>query len=73
MAVVLVVDDELNQRSILKTILSAEGYETHVASSGEEALKIMRSFHPDVVLTDLKMEGMDGIELMEKIKSDENS
>ncbi len=73
MAVVLVVDDELNQRSILKTILSAEGYETHVASSGEEALKIMKSFHPDVVLTDLKMEGMDGIELMEKIKSDENS
>jgi DNA-binding NtrC family response regulator len=73
MAVVLVVDDELNQRSILKTILSAEGYETYVASSGEEALKIMKSYHPDVVLTDLKMEGMDGIELMENIKSREDA
>ncbi len=72
MAVVLVVDDELNQRSILKTILSTEGYETHVASSGEEAMRVIKSYHPDVVLTDLKMEGMDGIELLEKIKSYEN-
>lgn len=69
MAVVLVVDDEANQRNILKTILSEEGYETHVASSGEEALKVVKTYNPDVVLTDLKMEGMDGIELMEEIKS----
>jgi DNA-binding NtrC family response regulator len=73
MAVVLVVDDEQNQRNILRTILSAEGYETHVAASGEEALKIVKSYQPDVVLTDLKMEGMDGIELMEKVKSRENA
>jgi DNA-binding NtrC family response regulator len=72
MSVVLVVDDESNQRNILKTILSAEGYETYVAASGEEALKILRSYNPEVVLTDLKMEGMDGIQLMEKIKSQEN-
>lgn len=72
MSVILVVDDESNQRNILKTILSAEGYETHVAASGEEALKVLESYHPDVVLTDLKMEGMDGIQLMEKIKSKEN-
>lgn len=69
MAVVLVVDDEANQRNILRVILSEEGYETHVASSGEEALKAIRTYDPDVVLTDLKMEGMDGIELMEEIKS----
>jgi DNA-binding NtrC family response regulator len=72
MAIVLVVDDEVNQRSILKTILFSEGYETYAASSGEEALKIMRSYPPDVVLTDLKMEGMDGIELLDRIKSLEN-
>lgn len=67
MAAILVVDDEQNQRNILKTILSAEGYETYVASSGEEALKTAKTYNPDVVLTDLKMEGMDGIELMETI------
>ncbi len=67
MAAILVVDDEQNQRNILKTILSAEGYETYVASSGEEALKTAKTFNPEVVLTDLKMEGMDGIELMETI------
>lgn len=72
MSVVLVVDDELNQRNILKTILSEEGYETYVAASAEEALKILKSYNPEVVLSDLKMEGMDGIQLMEKIKAQDN-
>ena len=69
MPVILVVDDEPLQRNILETILSEEGYETYVASSGEEALKIAKSYNPDVVLTDLKMKGMDGIALLERIKS----
>lgn len=69
MPVVLVVDDEANQRNILKTILSEEGYETHTAASGEEALKVVKNFNPDVVLTDLKMEGIDGLELTERIKN----
>jgi len=67
MAVILVVDDEHLQREILKTILDDEGYETHTAASGEEALKTISTFHPDVILTDLKMEGMDGIELIEAV------
>ncbi|HWR58644.1 MAG TPA: sigma-54 dependent transcriptional regulator [Thermodesulfovibrionales bacterium] len=69
MPVVLVVDDEPLQRDILKTILSEEGYETLVASSGEEALKIIETYNPEIVLTDLKMEGMDGIQLMENIRA----
>ncbi|GAB4405752.1 MAG: sigma-54 dependent transcriptional regulator [Thermodesulfovibrionales bacterium] len=69
MPVVLVVDDEPLQREILKTILSGEGYETYVASSGEEALKVIKTFSPDVILTDLRMEGMDGIELLDKVRS----
>lgn len=72
MAVVLVVDDEPLQRDILKDILSEAGYETHVASSGEEALKTANAYKPDVVLTDMKMEGMNGIELMDNIKSQES-
>lgn len=67
MAVVLVVDDEPLQRDILKTILDGEGYETYTASSGEEALKTISRFRPDVILTDLKMEGMDGVELIESV------
>ena len=67
MAVILVVDDEPLQRDILKTILDGEGYETHTAASGEEALTTITKFHPDVILTDLKMEGMDGIQLIEAV------
>ena len=67
MAVILIIDDEENQRNILKTILDDEGYETYAASSAESGLKIVREMKPDVVLTDLKMEGMDGIELIEAL------
>ncbi len=67
MSVILIVDDEPLQRDILKTILDEEGYETHSASSGEEALSLVKEIHPDVILTDLKMEGIDGIELIESL------
>lgn len=67
MSVILVVDDEKPQREILKTILDSEGYETYTASSGREALSVIKRIHPDVLLTDLKMEGMDGVELLESI------
>jgi DNA-binding NtrC family response regulator len=67
LAVILVVDDEPLQREILKTILDDEGYETHVASSGEEGLRVFSEIKPDVVMTDLKMEGMDGLEFIESL------
>jgi DNA-binding NtrC family response regulator len=69
-AVILVVDDEPLQRDILKTILDDEGYETYTASSAEGGLKIIREIKPDVVLTDLKMDGMDGIELIESLSNE---
>jgi DNA-binding NtrC family response regulator len=68
-AVILVVDDDPVQRDILQIILSDEGYQTHVASSAEEALKMAKTLKPDVVLTDLRMHKMNGIELMEKLRS----
>jgi DNA-binding NtrC family response regulator len=67
LAVILVIDDEPLQRDILKTILDDEGYETYTAFSGEEGLKILKEIRPDVVLTDLKMDGIDGIEFIESL------
>lgn len=69
MAVVLVVEDDENQRNILRTILQGEGYETHAAASGEEALRIAKTYGPDLVLTDLRMDGMDGIGLADRVRS----
>ncbi|HOD34501.1 MAG TPA: sigma 54-interacting transcriptional regulator [Syntrophales bacterium] len=71
MAVILVVDDEPLQRDILQTILTDAGYEALTASSGEEALKLAKTYSPDVVLTDLKMKRMDGIELLERLMARE--
>jgi DNA-binding NtrC family response regulator len=67
LSVILVVDDEPLQRDILKTILDDEGYETHTAPSAEKGLKVLEGIRPDVILTDLKMESMDGIEFMESL------
>ena len=64
---ILVVDDEKNQREILETILSGEGYDVTMASSGEAALKFVADRHFDLVLTDLKMTGMSGLELLKQL------
>ena len=61
---ILVVDDEKGQRDILKTILEREGYDVSTAHSAAEALRFFCENLFDVVLTDLKMPGMDGIELL---------
>ncbi len=65
---VLVVDDEQPVRVTLKEVLSREGYEVLTASSGQEALQVMRDTAIDLVMVDLKMEGMDGLTLMGEIK-----
>src|ERR671919_918885 len=70
---ILVVDDEKSQREILEMILSGEGYDVTTAASGEAALKIARDRRFDLVLTDLKMTGMDGIELLQKLLAYDSS
>src|SRR5439155_13315921 len=64
---ILVVDDEKSQREILEMILSGEGYDVTTASSGEAAMKFARERRFDLVVTDLKMTGMDGIELLQHL------
>ena len=66
---ILIVDDEANARAALSEILHDEGYVTETAADGFKALGKLEDFHPDVVLTDLKMPGLDGIAFMEKAKA----
>ncbi|MCC3862716.1 sigma-54 dependent transcriptional regulator [Terrisporobacter petrolearius] len=66
---ILVVDDEIQYQEVINMILQSEGYKTKVASSGEEALEILKKEKFHLVLTDLKMNGMDGIHLLEEIKN----
>ena len=69
MAEILVVDDEPQQRGILNTILTEEGHEIYEAGSGEEALDVVRTVTPPIVISDLKMPGMSGVELLDNIMS----
>jgi len=68
METILIVDDEKNYPPILSAILKEEGFETLTAFTGEEALEILKDSDVDLVLTDMKMPFMDGIELLERIK-----
>jgi two-component system NtrC family response regulator len=69
MDTVLIVDDEKNYTAVLSVVLEEEGYEVLTANSAEEALEILNQTGVDLVLTDLKMPGMDGIELLAHIKA----
>jgi len=69
METILIVDDEKNYLLVLSAVLEEEGYEVLTAVSGAEALEVLASSEPDLVLTDMKMPGMDGIELLERIKA----
>jgi len=67
---VLVVDDEPHGFDVIEAHLYREGYELHYAASGMEALSSIDSFEPDVILLDVMMPQMDGIEVCRLIKSD---
>ncbi len=65
---ILVVDDEIAIRETLEQILGYEGYHVMKAGSGPEALQMIAAGQPDLVLLDIKMPGMDGFEVQQKIK-----
>lgn len=66
---ILVVDDELNMLGLFKKVLEKEGYEVVTVSSGEEAVKKLDTEWFDLLISDLKMPGLSGLELLKKIKS----
>jgi len=66
---ILVVDDEPQITRVLRTSLSSQGYDIRVANNGETALEILKDWTPDLVITDLAMPSMDGLELCRKLRA----
>ena len=63
----MVVDDEVRQREIYRDILQDEGYDSETAPSGESALKLMGQKRFDLIITDLNLTGMTGVQLLTEI------
>ena len=66
---VLIVDDQNGIRVLLMEVFSSEGYETFQASNGKLALEIVKNETPNLVLLDMKIPGMDGLEILKHIKA----
>jgi DNA-binding response OmpR family regulator len=73
MASLLVVDDDDNLRLLYEQELGDEGYEVVLAASGQEALDLLTDKRPDLVILDISMPGMDGIEVLGKILAKDKS
>ena len=67
---ILVVDDEPQITRVLKTTLSSQGYGIRTAADGTQALQEMKSWTPDLVITDLRMPNMDGLQLCRAIRAE---
>lgn len=69
----LIVDDQVGIRILLLEVFATEGYDTFQAANGRTALEIVRTQRPDLVLLDMKIPGMDGLEILKQIKEYDRS
>jgi two-component system, cell cycle response regulator DivK len=66
---ILVVDDNLANLKLARLLLTAEGHETRTATDAEQAIKLLETFTPKLILMDIQLPGMDGLELTRMLKS----
>src|SRR4051812_37803674 len=67
---VLIVDDNVQNLKLVRVLLAREGYDVRTAGDAEEALEELESFSPRLILMDLQLPGMDGLELTRRLKAD---
>lgn len=67
---IVVADDEAHIRDVLRGYLEAEGFDVVQAADGDEALRVAREHHPDLVLLDVTMPGLDGVEVLRQLRTE---
>lgn len=68
----LVVDDELGICDFLRVFFSRQGYDVRIATSGDEALRVAQEFSPRVVLLDIRLHGLSGLDVLESLRANDS-
>lgn len=69
---ILIVEDDFGSREFLYSLIKLEGYDVKQASNGEEGLEVYKEYHPDLVISDIQMPKMDGLEMLSQLRSDKS-
>ena len=67
---ILIVDDNATNMKLVRILLASEGYDVRTATDAEEALNVLKEFYPRLILMDVQLPGIDGLELTRRLKSD---